>query len=125
MSPNELTHPGETELRRMNFRRAYFPPGRCIRPVVKTDPAKLPRVAEDERARFLPQDEVIVLFSTKISCFRPEFAAHSQMNSEPVVPRKHKQYLLSTRAGTEQSFVREVAFERSRFGCAEDPLFRV
>jgi len=125
MAPNELIHPGEGEFSRMNFCCVRFPPSRYIRSVMKTNPAELSRIAEDERAVFLAENEVIVFLRSKTRRFRAEFAAHSKMNSKPIAFGKDKEHLLSARGGTEQLLVHELAFQRSRVRRAEDPLFSV
>ena len=56
--------------------------------MVKTDASELPRIAENKRAFFLFEDEMIVFFGSKSRRLDAQFAAHAKVDPEPVVARE-------------------------------------
>ncbi len=87
---------------------------------MKTDPAKLPRVAEDERLFRLLQDKMIMFAGVKAGLFRAKVAAHPEVNPEPVVPGKDEQHLFSPGVRAQQFLPNEMAFEGADVAAAED-----
>jgi len=82
----------------MNFRLAGLPPSRRILAVMETDTPELPRVAEDERALFLLQDEMVMFAGAEAGRLDPQFAAHPEVDSQPVITET-KEHLLAPRDG--------------------------
>lgn len=85
MSRDELSHFRLSECARNNFWCASFPPVGCVRPMVKADPAELPRIAEDKRSLRLLQDKVIVFGGAKIRWFHAQSTTHPEMNPQPTL----------------------------------------
>ena len=91
----------------MNFRLAGLPPSRRILAVMETDAPELPRVAENERARFLLQDEMVMFAGAKAGQLDPQFAAHPEVNPQPVITGETKEHLLAPGNGALQSLPNE------------------
>ena len=83
MSSEEIIDPGLVKSRRPDFRNIALPPFGLIGPMVKSDPAELTRISEDERARSLIQDEVVMPGRVEIFRFDMNPTGHPKMDAEP------------------------------------------
>jgi hypothetical protein len=63
--------------------------------MVKTDTAKLARVAEDESARSLLQHKMVIFSRLESFGLDPQFAAHPEVNPEPVIVGEFKKHLFA------------------------------
>ena len=89
---------------------------------MKTDPSKLPRIAKNQRALLLLQDEMIVFPSAKSGGLDPQLAAHAEVNPEPVIAREDEEHLFPTRFRAEEILPNESALQRAQIAPAKDPF---
>ena len=101
------------------------PPGRLGPAVMKSHSSKKTRIAEDEGLLRLLQDEVIVFLRAKSGRLRPQFAAHPEMDPNPIPGGKFEQHLFPTRRGTQETAARQLLHDSSRIGSAKDPFSRM
>jgi len=137
MSTEEIVDPGLVKPRRTNFRNIALPPFGFVRSMVKPDAAELTRIGEDERARPLIQDEVVMPGRVKIFGFDMNPAGHSKMNAEPtpngfaspgdfvVFIRKTKQHPFAARARIFEHRSNEIFAQRPGIGSAKHTIARV
>jgi hypothetical protein len=71
--------------------------------MVKPNSAELPRIAKDQAAFGLLENEVIMFSSAKVRFLDPQVSGHAQMQTEKIVSGKLQQNLLSARNGTEEA----------------------
>ena len=93
--------------------------------VMKADSTKKARVAENECAFALTQNEVVVLPGVKIRWLNAHGAAHAEMEAEPVCARELEEHLFPASGGAEQLRAGEAAFQCANVAAAEDALLRV
>jgi len=105
--------------------------------LIKTHPAKLPRITENKRPLRLLQDKVIVFASAKIWRLNAEPATHPKMNSQPApnvfappdffrfIARENEKHLFPARLGPAQFLVREITLESDYIGSSKDSLLAV
>jgi hypothetical protein len=87
--------------------------------MVKTDATKLPRVVENESARRLLQHEMIVFPWLEALVFEAQFAAHSEVNPEPVIAREFEKHLFAVGLGTTVFLPNESMAQSSRIFAAK------
>jgi hypothetical protein len=85
------------ELGVRDFWNIALPPIGLIASVMKADAAELTRVGKDERALALIQDQMVVFDRAKVRRRNMCLAGHPEMNAEPVVPGKSKEYAFASR----------------------------
>lgn len=61
------------------------------------------RVAENEGALRLMQDEVIVFVRLKPARLQSELSGHAEMDADPIIPGEFEEHLLSPRRGTHKT----------------------
>lgn len=83
------------------------------------------RVAENEGALRLVQDEVIVFLRLKAAGLDAEFAGHTEMDPNPITSGEFEQHLFSPRRGAQKFVASEVANKGSRIRAAENSFPRV
>ena len=76
------------ELIGRNIRSTCPPPGRLGHALMKSHPPKEPRIGENQRLLPLLQDEVIVFLRLESGRLRPQFAAHPEMDPNPIPGRE-------------------------------------
>lgn len=113
------------EVARMDLGRDRIPPRWSFFAVMETDAPKLPRIAKDERAFSLAEDEVIVHSRTEAGGFGAQIAAHPEMNAKPIVAGEDEEHLFPARLGAKEFLPNETTAEGARVGAAENPLFFV
>lgn len=91
------------ELWRDNLGKGRVPPFWFPHTVLKSDPAELSRIGENEGAPSLKKHEMIVLGRRKIAPLNVDFSGHAEMNTEPVTARKPKEHSFSARFRANQS----------------------
>ncbi len=97
MTSEELGNVIRIEISGRNLRR-HAPPGRGGFAMMETHPSEQARIAEDERASYLAQQKVVVLFGAELCRLHAQRSAHAEMQSEPISAGKTKEHLLATRA---------------------------
>lgn len=70
--------------------------------MMKSHSAKETGIAENKSLLQLLQDEVIVFLWAESGWLRPQFPAHSEMDSDPISGRKLEQRLLPSRKRTQE-----------------------
>jgi hypothetical protein len=93
--------------------------------MMKSHSSKEPRIAENQRLLPLLQDEVIMFLRAKSSRFRPQFAAHPEMDPNPIPGREFEQHLFPMREGTQETAAGQLVHDSSRIGPAEDSFSRI
>jgi hypothetical protein len=84
MSPDEFCHRDPSEFGRSNLGAHRQPPFRFLFAVMKSNPAKLPGIAKDQRLAPLPKDQMIMFFRFKPGRLDPQIATHPKVDSKPV-----------------------------------------
>lgn len=108
-----------------NARREGGPPRGRRGSLVEADAAEVAFVLEDEGARVLPEDEVVVFAWIVVRLvLAAEFAAHAEVDAEPEVVGKLEKHLLAAGLGGEKFFPGEQGLNSSGISIAEDPDFR-
>ena len=102
VSIQELIDEPPVKFRGADLGNVTPPPSGLILPLVKADATKLSGIGKDQRAYVLVQNEVIVLSGTKGRRFNPQFAAHAEMDSNPIPGGEFEQHLLPPCKGTEE-----------------------
>src|SRR5438067_6919919 len=90
--------------------------------MMKSDTAKEARVAKNERAFRLMQNQMVVFFRTKAAGFDAQLAGHSEVNTEPVIARELEEHLFSPGLRAEKARAFHLADERARVRPAKDAL---
>src|SRR2546423_7353817 len=90
--------------------------------MMKSDAAKEARVAENERAFRLMQNQMVVFLRTKAAWFDAQRAGHSEVNTDPVIARELEEHLFSPGLGAEKARACQLADKRARVRPAKDPL---
>jgi hypothetical protein len=90
--------------------------------MIKADPAKLPRIVENQGPLFLTEHEMIMFAGREISRLDAQPSAHAKVKAEPVVAGKFEKHLFSPRLGSEEGLPNDPGFERSDVGSAKGPL---
>ncbi len=90
---------------------------------MKTDATELPRVAKDERAFLLREDEVIMFLRAKSAGLEAELAAHAEMKAEPVVAGEDEEHLLAARFRAQKFVPNEKLLQLRDVAPAKDPFF--
>lgn len=93
--------------------------------MMEPDAAEETRVAKDESAFRLVEDEMVVVLGTKSGGLDAEFASHPEMKAEPVASRELEQHLFSPRFGADKSAAGEFADDGTRIRTAENPFLTV
>jgi hypothetical protein len=75
---------------------------------MKSHSSKEARVAENESLPRLLQDKMVVFLRMESSGFRPQFAAHPEMNSNPIPRGEFEQHLLAARGRAQETASRQV-----------------
>ena len=70
--------------------------------MMKSHSSKETRIAENKSLLRLLQDEVIVFLRAESGWLRPQFAAHPEMDPNPIPGGKFEQHLLPSRKGTQE-----------------------
>lgn len=70
---------------------------------MKSHAAKETRVPENKRLLRLLQNKMIVFLGAEAGWFRPQFAAHSEMDPNPISAGKFEKHLFPARKGTQES----------------------
>jgi hypothetical protein len=104
MSIQELIDEFLVERARIDFRNIAFPPIGFVSAVMKPDTTKLAGIGENQSAFALKKYEMVVLGWSIICRFDPDFAGHSEMNAEPVVPGKFEEHAFPARMRAEKFF---------------------
>lgn len=81
VSTQEIVDPTAIELRRNDLGNFVVPPIGGFAAVMETDPAELPRIAKDEGALLLKQNQMIVFSRAMARRFDPQRAGHAEMNA--------------------------------------------
>src|SRR5437868_1069426 len=90
--------------------------------MMKSDAAKEARVAKNERAFRLMQNQMVVFFGTKAAWFDAQLAGHSEVNTEPVLVRELEEHLFSPRLRAEKAGACQLADKSARVRSAKDAL---
>ena len=80
---------------RRNVGSTGAPPIRRRFAMMKSDATEKPRVAKNERAFRLLENEMVVFLGLKAGWFDAQFSSHSEMNPDPVVSGKFEEHLFS------------------------------
>lgn len=92
---------------------------------MKSHSPKEPRIAENQRLPPLLQDEMIMFLWLESGRLRPQFAAHPQMDPNPIPGREFEQHLFPSGRGTQEAAAGQLPHDSSRIGLAEDSFSRV
>lgn len=95
--PQKVPEEGDGEIIGSQGRREFRPPGRLALPVMKLDPSKHARVAEDKRLVPLAQHQMIVSVGGECRWFAAELAGHAQMQPQPAIARETEEHLFAMR----------------------------
>ena len=92
---------------------------------MKTHAAEVAFILENESARILAEDQMVV-FARRVVwlILAAEFAAHPEVDTEPEVPGKLKKHLFATGLGGKKLFAGQERLDRSGIRVAEDADFR-
>src|SRR5205807_3162036 len=101
------------------------PPIRRRFAMMKSDATEKPRVAKNERAFRLLENEVVVFLGSKAGWFDAQFPSHSEMDPDPVASGKFEEHLFSPGLRTEKACAGQLADERPRVRSAKDALPRM
>ena len=71
--------------------------------MMKSHSSKQTRIAQSKGLPRLLQDEMIVLLRAKSGWLRPQFAAHPEMDPNPIPAGKFEEHLLATSKGTQET----------------------
>ena len=108
-----------------DLREIGRPPLRVLFAMMKADAAEEARIAEDEGAFRLPEDEVVVFADSEIRRLDPHGAAHAEVKAEPVLAGEFEEHLFPARDGTEELRAGETKLECAHVAAAEDAFPRV
>jgi hypothetical protein len=89
---------------------------------MKSNPAKLPRVAQNQRLTSLSQDQMVVLPGLKIGLLNSQVATHAKVDPKPALTRKDKEHLFSAGHRSKKFLPDESPSDLCRIGAAKDPL---
>ena len=92
---------------------------------MKSDPAKLAGIREDQRTAVLIKNQVIVLAGAEAGFFSAQFASHAEMQAEPDRIGELKKHLFAMRLGAEEDGTRQHLFQSCRVRASKDSLGRV
>jgi hypothetical protein len=101
------------------------PPRRLGPAVMKSHSSKKTRIAENKNLSRLSQDEVIVFLRTESGRLRPQFAAHPEMDPNPIPGGKFEQHLFPSRGGTQKTAAGQLVHDSSRIAPAKDSFSRM
>jgi hypothetical protein len=93
--------------------------------MMKSHSSKETGVAQNKSLPRLLQDEVIVFSWAESGWLGPQFAAHPEMDSNPISGGKFEQHLLPSGKGTEEPASGEPANYLARIRLAKDPFSRM
>jgi len=110
---------------RCNVGCAGAPPIRRKFAVMKSDATEKPRVAENERAFRLVENEMVVFLGSEPGQFDAQFSSHAEVNADPVAAGKFEKHLFSPRFRAEKTRTGNLADERVRVRTAKDAFPRV
>jgi hypothetical protein len=79
------------------------PPFRLGSALMKSHSSKETRIAENKSLLRLLQDEVIVFLRAESGWLRAQFAAHPEMDPNPISGGKCEKHLLASRKGTQET----------------------
>jgi hypothetical protein len=89
---------------------------------MKSHASKQTRIAQNKGLPRLLQDKVIVLLRAKPGRFRAQFAAHAEMDPNPIPTRKLEEHLLAPSARAQIPASRYVFHDLPRIAPAKNPL---
>ena len=103
MTIEERVHKRAIELVRGDVGPSLAPPGRLGPALMKSHSSEQPRIAQNKGLPRLLQDKVIVFLWTEPCWFRAQFAAHAEVDPNPISPGKREQHLLAPSKGTQET----------------------
>ena len=93
--------------------------------MMKSHSAKETRIAENKSLLRLLQDEMIVFLWTEFGWLGPQFAAHPEMDPNPISGGKFEQHLLAACVGAQEPASSQVDRDFPRIGPAKNPFPRM
>jgi hypothetical protein len=90
--------------------------------MMKSHSSKETRVPENKSLPRLLQDEMIVFLRVETGWFRPQFAAHPEMDPNPISAGEFKEHLFPSRKGTQKTAASELLHDAPRFSPAKNPF---
>lgn len=82
------------------------PPGRLGPAMMKSHSPKQTRIAQNKGLPRLLQDEVVVFLRAEPGWLRAQFAAHPEVDPNPIPAREFEEHLLATSKGTQETAAR-------------------
>ncbi|MEY2489218.1 MAG: hypothetical protein QOC70_1160 [Verrucomicrobiota bacterium] len=92
---------------------------------MKSHPSEETRIAKNKSPPRLLQDEVIVFLREESGWFGPQFAAHPEMDPNPIPAGEFEQHLLSTCVRAQEPASSQVSDDPPRIGTAKNPFPRM
>jgi hypothetical protein len=92
---------------------------------MKSHSPKEPRIGENQRLPPLLQDEVVVFLRLESGRLRPQFAAHPQMEPNPIPGGEFEEHLFPSGRGTQETATGQLLHDSARIDPAEDSFSRM
>src|SRR5688572_18702987 len=92
---------------------------------MKADASEEARVAKNESAFCLMQNQVVMFFGTEAGRLDAQFPGHAKMNPKPIPAGKFKEHLFSPGERPEKTPPSQFSFQRSRIRATKDSLLRM
>jgi hypothetical protein len=93
--------------------------------MMKSNSPKETGIAQDQRLPCLLQDEMVVFLRAEHRWLGAQFAAHAEMDPNPISPGEFEQHLLPSRQGTQETATAQTAHDFPRVAPAKNPFTRM
>ena len=93
--------------------------------MMKSDATKESRIAEDQSALCLMEDEVVMFLRAKGLRLDAQFSSHAEMDSDPITAGKFEQHLFSPGERAEKSASGKLALNRAGVRAPENSFSRM